>query len=245
MKKVRTTGGYIPEQSAQDGWHFIAKNRYCSYREKPKTAEERENYRAAPGYVYTETSGEIRTFYNGLHAYRNILTAIDYANGPIVCRVRYWGDVDERVEGVVSARHREIVWMGDATEILSKFADWCFYEFEVYPGIRLADFVKTPGKEQRAYPSAQYVAKKCRWMPTYRLVSGYARYAKNALKNPNVISRVNIVTHWAALVAAYMKDAGVHFGSKLFYRADRYDEARNEMSEHLGGIFWCYGGELK
>src|SRR3990167_1844367 len=60
----------------------------------------------------------------GMHGSVLPLHALQYAPGPIVCRVRLWGDV-MRADDKLVARHREVVAMADATRVLHEFAPWC------------------------------------------------------------------------------------------------------------------------
>jgi hypothetical protein len=60
----------------------------------------------------------------GMHGSVRPLDALQYAPGPIICRVRLWGDVQQGDDKIV-ARHREVVAMADATRTLHEFALWC------------------------------------------------------------------------------------------------------------------------
>src|SRR3990167_5345665 len=59
-----------------------------------------------------------------MHGSIRPLDALQYAPGPIVCRVRLWGDVVQDGDKLV-ARHREVIAMADATRTLHEFAIWC------------------------------------------------------------------------------------------------------------------------
>ena len=60
----------------------------------------------------------------GYHACRRPLDALDYAPGPIACRVELGGRVIEHSDKLV-ASERRVVWAADATRTLHDFALWC------------------------------------------------------------------------------------------------------------------------
>jgi hypothetical protein len=57
----------------------------------------------------------------GLHASLCALDALNYAPGPIVCRVRMSGDIKRAADKLV-ASERTVLWMYDATRVLHEFA---------------------------------------------------------------------------------------------------------------------------
>jgi hypothetical protein len=61
---------------------------------------------------------------HGLHASRRILDALQYATGPIVCRVVISGDIIEGTDKLVGTS-RYIEWTLDATWYLHEFACAC------------------------------------------------------------------------------------------------------------------------
>src|SRR3990167_6689476 len=58
---------------------------------------------------------------NGVHASRRAIDALQYAPGPVVCRVRLSGEIQHDPDKSV-ARHRTVLWIADATAILHEFA---------------------------------------------------------------------------------------------------------------------------
>ena len=63
----------------------------------------------------------------GLHWCPDVMQALRYARGPVICRVRGWGQV-HGWGGLVCGTHRKVLWMlpkaaGD--EVLWAFARWC------------------------------------------------------------------------------------------------------------------------
>ena len=61
---------------------------------------------------------------SGLHWSRTPLAALQYAPGPILCRVEVWGDIIEDFDKGIS-RNRVILWRLDATDLLREFARRC------------------------------------------------------------------------------------------------------------------------
>ena len=61
---------------------------------------------------------------SGLHASRRIIDALEYAPGPICCRVQVGGEIIEGNDKLVAAE-RTILWRDDATDVLRKFARDC------------------------------------------------------------------------------------------------------------------------
>jgi len=60
----------------------------------------------------------------GLHGSVDIVDALRYACGSLLCRVELWGDLDTQ-DDKVAARNRRVIWMVDATDLLQTFACWC------------------------------------------------------------------------------------------------------------------------
>ena len=94
-------------------WHFLPADRRCRY-----------DGRAVVAGEWLAASGELALCQNGMHASRRALDALQYAPGPIVCRVELRGDVIEGTDKLV-ARERRVVWVGNATPQLRKFARLC------------------------------------------------------------------------------------------------------------------------
>lgn len=78
---------------------------------------------ARPG-VTLRHEGPLVLCESGLHASVSPLDAIEYAPGPVVCRVRMGGDVLEVSDKLV-ARERTVLWMADASRALRGFACDC------------------------------------------------------------------------------------------------------------------------
>ena len=61
---------------------------------------------------------------HGLHGSKNIMDALTYAPGPVLCRVSMLGEVIEE-DDKYCATERHCIWMADATRDLHEFACWC------------------------------------------------------------------------------------------------------------------------
>lgn len=92
-------------------WHFVRENKRLGYG---------DNNIVAPGYTYS-VDGELSMCEWGLHASINPLDALNYAPGPIVCRVVLSGDMIKG-DDKICARERTVLWMADASETLHLFA---------------------------------------------------------------------------------------------------------------------------
>lgn len=57
----------------------------------------------------------------GLHGSIRLIDALQYAPGPILCRVDIWGDVKEGGDKLVG-QNRHVIWMQDITTTLHEFA---------------------------------------------------------------------------------------------------------------------------
>ena len=95
-------------------WHFIAEDRRLRFGNH-ELVEEGKTYR---------TDGEPVLCHRGLHASERALDALDYAPGPIICRVTL-GEMIVHGEDKSAATERTVLWMADATETLGSFARWC------------------------------------------------------------------------------------------------------------------------
>ena len=99
-------------------WHFLANDKRLRYG---------DGRLVKAGKTY-DTTGPLVMCHNGVHGCRKILDALNYAPGPIVCRVELSGEMfteppDNRDK--VCARSRRVLWMVDATMLLHEFACRC------------------------------------------------------------------------------------------------------------------------
>ena len=95
-------------------WHFLAEDRRLQFGSLEVVEA---------GKTYT-AEGPLVMCKNGVHASRRAIDALQYAPGPIVCRVRLSGEIQHDTDKSV-ARHRTVLWMADATAILHEFALVC------------------------------------------------------------------------------------------------------------------------
>ncbi len=63
----------------------------------------------------------------GLHASKRATDALGYAPGPIICRVRLSGEIQEGSDKAC-ATERSVLAMADASDVLHEFACWCAEE---------------------------------------------------------------------------------------------------------------------
>ena len=94
-------------------WHFLAEDKALRYHDA-RVVEVGKTY-SLPDDRDTELCK------SGMHASIRAIDALEYAPGPIVCRVEVWGDLLEGVDKLVG-RHRKVLAMADATRTLHEFA---------------------------------------------------------------------------------------------------------------------------
>jgi len=76
-----------------------------------------------PGQTLRRDPAKLSMCNYGLHASMKIIDALQYAPGPIVCRVRLGGKIIEGDNKVVASR-RTVLWMANADHELMLFACW-------------------------------------------------------------------------------------------------------------------------
>ena len=98
-------------------WRFLTNDRRLRY------GPEDERLLVEPGYIYSDPGPTVMCEH-GMHASIRAYDALSYAPGPVICRVRLWGDV-KRASDKLVARHREVLWMADASSDLRLWGCWC------------------------------------------------------------------------------------------------------------------------
>ena len=92
-------------------WHFLKENGRCG-NGRLGIVEVGKTYKV---------KGEIEPCYRGLHASVRLIDALQYAPGPILCRVEMGGTIVKRHDKV-AASERTVIWMQDISETLHLFA---------------------------------------------------------------------------------------------------------------------------
>jgi hypothetical protein len=100
------------------GWHFLQEDRRLHF--EPHT-------QVVSGQKLSVLPEKLKMCRYGLHFSENILDALQYAPGPIVCRVQASGRILTDSDKCC-AEHRKVVWMVDADRVLREFALWCAEE---------------------------------------------------------------------------------------------------------------------
>ena len=95
-------------------WHFCRNNRKLGYG---------DTRRVKTGRTY-KVKGKLVLCKHGLHGSVNILDALGYVRGEILCRVELGGEILKGKDKVV-ASERTVLWMLDCTKILHEFACLC------------------------------------------------------------------------------------------------------------------------
>ena len=131
-------------------WHFLPENKKLRYADN-RIVVPNETYRCP-------NDRPIELCRNGMHGSVNIMDALSYAPGPIVCRVNITGGLkigDDKIAG----RERNVLWMYDATPVLRKFACLCALDVVHLwdaPGV-VIKYLKTQDPTFRA--AAKYAAR--------------------------------------------------------------------------------------
>ena len=95
------------------GWHFICADHTTG----------QGNLKVEVGQTLT-VEGRLILCKHGLHACRWLLDALEYAPGPVACKVEVWGDIIEE-DDKLCGRNRKCLGMVDATSILHEFTCRC------------------------------------------------------------------------------------------------------------------------
>ena len=74
--------------------------------------------------VTLKHKGKLELCASGLHASERLIDALQYAPGPILCRVKMGGTIKKESDQLV-ARQRTILWRVNSTDVLRKFARQC------------------------------------------------------------------------------------------------------------------------
>jgi hypothetical protein len=92
-------------------WHFLRENRRLGFGDG-RIVESGKTFQVEPPIELCE---------RGLHASVRAIDAIEYAPGPIVCRVLLSGEILHGDDKAV-ATHRTVLWVADADAVLHEFA---------------------------------------------------------------------------------------------------------------------------
>ena len=96
------------------GWHFLREDGRLGYG---------DNRKVKVGQVYT-CKGDIRICCNGMHASKVLHDALQYAPGPVVCRVNVTGDIVYQSDKF-AGRNRKVLWMFNMDNVLRRYARLC------------------------------------------------------------------------------------------------------------------------
>jgi hypothetical protein len=122
-------------------WHFVNASRTLQY--------DAESLAVEPGYIYSIADHETPALCEcGMHGSRRAIDALQFAPGPVICRVRIFGDVREDKDKLVG-RHREVLWMADATEALHRMSVWAVRNTPLPDGRKVWDLL-TDERSRRA-----------------------------------------------------------------------------------------------
>ena len=103
------------------GWHFLASDKRLRYNDN-RLVQVGETYSARGGFFSGYETPTLCEF--GLHACDSIIDALNYAPGPILCRVELSGNIVIGKNKAV-AWDRRVLSMFDATSVLFEFGCLC------------------------------------------------------------------------------------------------------------------------
>lgn len=160
------------EMKPVKAWHFARQDRRLGFGDG-------RLIRAKSALVHR---GELELYRSGLHASKNILDALDYSSGPIICRVELSGEMIEVATQIVAMR-RKCLWWIDGHELLRKFARICALDvIDLWDAPEIVvRYLKSGGEairvaaEAAAEDAAEAAARAAAWS-----VAGAARAAGDA-----------------------------------------------------------------
>lgn len=120
-------------------WHFVKEDLTL-----------RDGQKVKAGRVYKLPKGtEPVLCHTGYHASMRAIDALNYAPGPIVCRVELRGQVVEDTDKLV-ATERKVLWLADASKTLRLFAcdeaAWALKRFVPNPDPRSVEAIRVARK---------------------------------------------------------------------------------------------------
>jgi hypothetical protein len=219
-------------------WHFLQDDRRLRWGTK-EVVEVGQTYTV--DFPYEFDGGGFKEIYDkpalckaGVHGSRRILDALQYAPGPICCRVKIWGEVIAGKDKLVG-RSRKVLQMIDATDILRKFARLCALDIIHLwdaPDV-VVEYLKTGNEAIReAAWDAVNAADAARYATDAAMAAaGAARYAADAARDAVNAAR------YAADAARYAVNAARYAAGASRYAADvAWDAAWDKQNRRLTAL---------
>jgi len=113
-------------------WHFLSENRKTQW----------NGITVIPGQPIFH-NGKLEICQSGLHASVNLIDALQYAPGPILCRVRCEGTIIQGQDKLVCSQ-RTALWMFDASSMLRLWVCWCIRNTKISNGRTVWDLLTDP-----------------------------------------------------------------------------------------------------
>jgi hypothetical protein len=155
--------------------------------------------------VTLKHKGKLELCASGLHASERLIDALEYAPGPILCRVQMGGTIKKKSDQLV-ARQRTILWRVNSTDVLREFARQCALDvahlWNMPPVMR--QYLETGDESLRATASsaAWAAAKDVAWDATKDAARDAARDAALAADSVAVWDDADAAASNAASAAA-------------------------------------------
>ncbi len=128
-------------------WHFLPKDGCLQF--EPHT-------KVRVGQTLRRDPAKLSMCNYGLHASVRAIDALNYAPGPVICRVRLGGTIIKDDDKCAASR-RTVLWMADAERELRLFACWCVRHTPLADGRVVWDLL-TDKRSQTAVEVAELYA---------------------------------------------------------------------------------------
>lgn len=201
-------------------WHFLKKDHKLGYGDGRKVEVGKR----------LQVKGDPKMCLHGLHASIKPLDALMYAPGPVACKVLVGGRIFKEDNKIVGTT-REVVAMGDATEIFQKFARKVALEvlhFWDYP-IHVKEYLEA-GNENLAARSLWIVNSYVADSYVAGVASPAAAMAANAGAMPSRAYKSARSAAWSAARATGFGDDDIYFP----YREEQNTRLELMLNEFLG-----------
>jgi hypothetical protein len=165
-------------------WHFLQDNKRLRWGTE-EVVEEGKTYTAKDKPVLCE---------NGMHGSEDILDALQYAPGSVICLVEIWGQVKQGGDKLVG-QNRKVLKMIDGRELLHKFARECaLHSVKHYwhdaPDV-VVRYLETGDEKMRA--AARAAARDAAWASAKAAAWAAARDAQSRLLRIMVKKEMNLL----------------------------------------------------
>lgn len=213
MPKKKTTTTLQPPSDAKLGWHFLPSDMKLKYGDGRK-AEVGKTLSCDP-------SDYIQVCRTGMHACGKAADAAQYCVGPVLTRVKVWGDVSSD-STKFAGRHRHVLWAKALTiDDIKKCCKDTGFDTKGYGYRSLPDWVGALGSASAKNPSAVD-----KWLANWAVANGLNDGATQAQKVVHLVYEKQPLTEKAV---------------KQFL-SERMVRTTTEIRKDMEKIWECDGG---